>query len=138
MITDGLNFDICSFRAGDALWEAMDAVPRVPRLSTPGCSLHKVCSSQLLLIATFVTCFLNTFQRPKIFAPGAIIAVGIAPFFTGEERHRKTWLKLGYSLIVGTSEPCKISHQDELYLCTLRRYCCGTGGYCLPNLVIAS
>jgi hypothetical protein len=59
-------------------------------------------------------------QRPQKSVPGAIIAVGIAPFFTGEERLRKTWLKLGYNLIVGTSELCKISRRDEVYL---RTYC---------------
>ena len=40
--------------------------------------------------------------------------VGTALFFTGEGRHRRTWLKLGCSLIAGTSESAL--NADNLHL----------------------
>jgi hypothetical protein len=38
---------LTSFWPGDALWEAMDTMPGVPRISAPGRSLHKVCCFSL-------------------------------------------------------------------------------------------
>jgi hypothetical protein len=120
--------NIHSFWSGDALWEAMDTVPGVSRLPTPGRSLHQVCECSFfpqLLISIFQS--FNFSQKLKT-PIGTIIAVGTAPFSTGEGKRRRTWLKLGCSLIVGTSESSQCSNNSHVFALPTRLYalrrCC--------------
>lgn len=110
------NFAFRSFWPGDALWEAMDTMPGVPRISAPGRSLHKVCCFPLNPTPAH---YLVPVTRLKLVC-NRTTAVGIAPFSIGEGRHRRIWPKLGCSLIGGTSE----LGNSHMAACVCL-YCCG-------------
>ena len=99
----------------------MDTVPGVSRIPTSGRSLHQVCKCSFLpqmLISIFQSLYFNHKLKTPV---GAIVAVGTAPFSTGEGKRRRTWLKLECNLIVGTSESSRCSDNLQVLLCQLIR-----------------
>lgn len=110
--------------SGDGFWEALDTVPRMPRVPSPRCSLYEVLWFLLLDVILMRIIFHSIpsmhanfyfLNSNVVFLPlfhsftNALfwITVETVQYFIEERKHKKTWLKLNSIWNVGISNYAK-------------------------------